>query len=333
MSTATPNSRGSRHGSAVRATLAGIADRLTSRRQPLPLRDTDRLDGKTCLVTGANSGLGKAIAAELGRRGAEIVMAGRTLDEAARDEIRRAAGHERVELEHLELGRLESVAAFCRRQAELDRRFDVTVLNAGIVPRASRRTEDGFEEGFQVNYLANYALVRGLLEGGRIEGRPAAPPRIVLVSSDSHRSAAALDWERFGAFAEYGMAGAVAEYGRTKLMLQTLAAELARRLAPGGRVDIAVHSLCPGAVKSRLAREAPAWAKPLLWLVLAAFFRSPERAAESAVALCCASAYEGRTGVYLHQTTEKAPAPHATDPENGRRLWEASAALLRQGPA
>ena len=305
--------------SATGATLTGILDRFRGRRTFPPLDHRDRVDGKHCLVTGANVGLGRAIATELARRGGRVLMAGRTYDRAARDRIRAEADSRDVHLERLNLADLASVRAFVDRQR---RPFDVVVLNAGVVPRRARATVDGFEEGFQVNFLANVALVNSLLESGAIRERSGA--RIVFVSSESHRSAGPIDWQTLGEIRAYGVSGAVREYGRAKLLLCTYAAALGRRLAD----RIAVHALCPGAVNTRLAREAPAWSRPLLALAFALFFRSPEDAAEPAVALACARELEGRTGVYLHVMEEKPMADLAIDPGEGEHLFRACERLL-----
>jgi NAD(P)-dependent dehydrogenase (short-subunit alcohol dehydrogenase family) len=318
-----------RYDSAVLATLSGVLDRL----RPAPvigaLGSEDRLEGRSCLVTGANVGLGRAVAIRLARLGARLILAGRTpaVDTRA---AASAEGAGEVRLEELDLAQLRSVLAFCDRlQGE---RLDVSVLNAGVVARESRRTPDGLDEMFQVNYLANAALLRRLLADGTIPNRsfaagasdptPGPVPRIILVSSEAHRSSR-LDPERLEP-ARYGIRGAVAEYGRGKLLLTAYGTELARRL---GR-EVAVHALCPGAVNTRIAREAPAWSQPLLALVFRLLFRSPETAALPVVYLAAARAIEGRTALYLHTMVEKPVSPAASDPVAGRRLWEASDRLL-----
>jgi NAD(P)-dependent dehydrogenase (short-subunit alcohol dehydrogenase family) len=333
----------SRYGSAVTATISGVLDQLRPSRPIGRLEAGDRLDGELCLVTGANAGIGRAVATLLCRRGARVVMAGRTLDDRARDEVVRRSGGGWARLEHLDLGRLASVAAFCDRMRADGQRFAVVVANAGVVPKASRRTVDGLEESFQVNYLANVLLLGRLFADGCL-GRAAVQDgndgktcssnktdnsrnsRIVFVSSEAHRSGAPVDWDRLGSFEPYGLKGSVAEYCRVKLLLTTYAVELARRLEP----EVSVHALCPGAVRTRIGREAPWWAQPALQLTMRVFFRSPERGAEPAVFLSCASSVEGRTGIYLHGMTEKPVSPAAADPENGRRLWEASHCLLAE---
>jgi NAD(P)-dependent dehydrogenase (short-subunit alcohol dehydrogenase family) len=189
---------------------------------------------------------------------------------------------------------------------------------------------------FAVHYLANHLLARRLLASGVIpnavyaaNGRAGtAVPRIVFVTSEVHRSSAGLDFEGFGAFADHGVAGAMRAYGDSKLALTTLATELARRLTLGKVPSASVHALCPGAVASRIARDAPALAQRPLGLVMKTFFRSPEEAAAPVVYLAAAPEIAGDTGWYLHLMRRKTASPAAVDEENGRRLWERGEALL-----
>jgi NAD(P)-dependent dehydrogenase (short-subunit alcohol dehydrogenase family) len=157
---------------------------------------------------------------------------------------------------------------------------------------------------------------------------PAARPRLVFVSSEAHRSVRPIDFERFGAFVDYGIRGGMAEYGYSKLHLCTYAVELARRLNPDDGPGVAVHALCPGPVASNIAREAPPWLKPVVGPIIRWLFASPERAVEPVLLLAAGREMEGRTGVYLHMMREKAVASLAADAGNGRRLWEASDALI-----
>ena len=110
---------------------------------------------------------------------------------------------------------------------------------------------------------------------------------------------------------------------------------------PGQPVDAqavvkaeAVHSLCPGAVNSNLAREAPAFLKPVPFPVMRLAFASPEKAAAPVIYACCAEDTGRRSGAYLHFMQEKDPSPHAMDEAAGARLREAGAALLaKHAPA
>jgi len=319
-----------------KATLAAVVDRVTGRQQGVPLTDGDRLDGRTALVTGGNRGLGRAVAADLARRGGRVLLACRSGLPRAADELARETGGDVVG-ERVDLGDLEDVARFCDGLRDRGERVDVAVLNAGVVPATSRRTRQGFEEMLQVNYLANVLLIRRLLEDGVIPNRafagrePATPrARIVFVSSESHRSAEPVPPASLGDFQAYGMGGSVAAYGRSKWLLETLTAELARRLAgpPGEPPDVAVHSLCPGAVATGIAREAPPWAKPLLGVVMKVFFRPPADAASPVVYLAAGRAVEGRTGVYLHVTVDKSRAETAADASTSGAIWARAEELL-----
>jgi NAD(P)-dependent dehydrogenase (short-subunit alcohol dehydrogenase family) len=121
----------------------------------------------------------------------------------------------------------------------------------------------------------------------------------------------------------------MAEYSRSKLHLCTYATELAARLNPTDQTLVAVHSLCPGPIASNIAREAPAWLKPLLNPLMRLFFNSPAKAANAVLLLAAATSMQDRNGVYLHMMQEKKVAGLASDPDNRQRLWEKSELLLK----
>ncbi|NUO53487.1 MAG: SDR family NAD(P)-dependent oxidoreductase [Polyangiaceae bacterium] len=316
-----------RYDGALAATIEGIANRIRQRGVELSLANGDRLDGRTCLVTGANRGLGLAVAHDLAKRGGTLVLACRSgLDETVAAIQKSAKRPELVTGVKLDLGDLESVEETMVDLQGRGVKIDVTILNAGIVPREARRTRDGFDESFQVNFLANVLFSRRLLELDLVGSSPTIDlkPRIVVVSSESHRSSPTVDWPSFGTFRPWGMRQAVEQYGYGKLLLQLYTQELSRRLEN----LIAVHSLCPGAVRTDIGREAPSWAKPLLDVTMRAFFQSPEHAAVPVVYLAASRAIESETGIYLHARQRKAPSEAATDPGSGRRIWDEAERLL-----
>ena len=289
-----------------------------------------RIDGKTCLVTGANSGLGKAVAIDLARRGGHVLMACRSGHPDAGEEVRAASGSDRVEMLRVDLSDMRSVHQLCDELHDRETTIDIAVLNAGVVPRRARRTPQGFETMFAVHFLANRVLVDRWLKDGTV--RPAArledAPRLVLVSSDAHRSAEPVDFDRFGAFVDYGVRDGIKHYGASKLVVCTYATELSRRLNREGEGHVVVHSLCPGPVDTAIARDAPWFLKPLVVPMMKLFFLTPEKAARPVSYLCCAADAGRRSGIYLHMLREKRPSRPATDPANGARLWEASEVLL-----
>jgi NAD(P)-dependent dehydrogenase (short-subunit alcohol dehydrogenase family) len=314
----------------VSAVSGAIRDRRSERATLVPVPDGVRIQGKVCLVTGANSGLGKAVAVDLARRGGRVLMACRGGHPDAGEEVRRLSGSDTVEMLKVDLADLDSVRALADRLRRDPGRVDIVVLNAGVMPRTARRSAQGHELMFAVHFLANRLLIDRLLADCTIRpsGAPGDPPRIVFVASEQHRTARAIDFDTFGAFTDYGLKDGLYYYGLSKLHLITYAKELSRRLNPGDEVRVAVHSLCPGAVNSNLAREAPAFLKPVLFPIMRMAFAAPEQAAAPVTYACCAEDTGRRTGLYLHLMQEKDPSPLAMDEAAGAKLWEASAALL-----
>jgi NAD(P)-dependent dehydrogenase (short-subunit alcohol dehydrogenase family) len=153
-------------------------------------------------------------------------------------------------------------------------------------------------------------------------------PRIIFVSSESHRNPEAFEWDTFGQFQDYGMSKSVERYGYYKLLMTTFAQELGRRLNQNGKVKYSVFALCPGPVNSNIAREAPAIFQPLMKLVFKVFFRSPEKAAEPLVYLAASTEVEGKSTDYLFLMSRKAVDKKASNPKNGAKLWQLTEQLL-----
>ncbi len=317
-----------RHQGAFLATFAGMIDRVRAPRGDVSLAADERLDGKHVLVTGASRGLGRAIARGLARLGANVHVAVRSLAEETVADVRAQGGRGTVTAWRLDLERLDSVDALASSLAAADVRLDVLVLNAGVVPLASRTTPHGLDMMLQVNALSNMRLVDRLL-AERVLVPDDVAPRIVVVGSEAHRSSEPIDWVTLATPRTYTTSQVVSEYGRTKLVLHTWVAELARRLGGPGR-HVEVHHLCPGAIASSIAREAPAWAKPLLDLTFRAFFQSPEVAARPVLYLAASRKVAGQTGVYLHMTVRKDPAALSMEPSQGAACWKAGHEVLAQ---
>ncbi|WP_423923107.1 SDR family NAD(P)-dependent oxidoreductase [Candidatus Poriferisodalis sp.] len=315
----------------VNAMSAALRDLRDSKNPDLsPVPDDVRIDGKTCLVTGANSGVGRAAAIDLARRGGNMILACRPGHAGICDEIKRQSGSETVELVEVDLADLRSVHRFCDQLHERGTRLDIAVMNAGLLSRRSRQTPQGYEVMFAVNFLAKRVMIDRWLQDGvmRPSSQSGEAPRIVFVSSESHRSCDPIDFDRFGAYTEHGMTESLQQYGQSKLALCTFATELSRRLNQGEGIDVAVHALCPGGVATGIARESPTLLKAIINPVLRLFFQSPEEAIGPVVYLCCAEEAGSSTGMYLHMMHRKQVSPPASDPENGTKLWDASEALV-----
>ena len=322
--------RTAKHNRILGAVSSAIVDRFSQRETHSPVPERVRIDGKACLITGANSGLGKAVAVDLARRGGQVLMACRGGHPDAGEDVSRLSGSGKVRMLRVDLADLDSVHALCDTLKRDGVRIDIIVLNAGLMPLNARRSSQGYEVMFAVHFLANRVLIDRLLADGTIRpsSRPEETPRIVVVASEAHRSAGPIDFDTFGAYSDYGLKGGLKSYGLSKLHLCTYAQELSRRLNPDGEIRAAVNALCPGAVNSNIAREAPAFLKPLLYPVMRLLFATPEKAAAPVTYACCAEEMGRRSGVYLHLMREKEASPLAMDETAGKRLWQASEVLL-----
>ncbi len=308
------------------ATATGIIDQF--RRQPVAgrLLPADRFDGLTVFVDGASSGLGFAVAREVANRGARLIMACRSGIPHKGEAIRQLTGNNEVYMSQVDYRDLHSIN---RMVSDLKSRFsgiDILILNAGVVPKQSRRTPQDLEEMFMVNYFSKFILVKGLQDAGFFE--EGGMRRVVIVSSESHRNAKEIGWGTFGSFTAYSIKGSMEHYGHNKLLLTTFARELARRLNPGDHNGCQVFAMCPGPVNSNIAREAPRVFQPLLRLVFSIFFKSPEMAAIPVIYLAASGDLKGKEFDYLFQMTRKAIDPKASDPSSGKKLWEQSEELL-----
>ncbi len=318
-------------GSFVNAIIIAVRDlRRPKVSEVNPLPEHVRIDGKTCLITGANSGLGKAAAAELARRGANMILACRPGHTKTCDEIKKLSGSRNIEMMEVDLSDLRSVHSLCDHLSSRGTRIDIAVLNAGVMPKKAARTPQGYEEMFAVHFLSNRVMIDRWLGDGVI--RPSVQdgktPRIIFVSSEAHRSSNTIDFDHFGEFTDYGIVNGFKHYGISKLIMCTYATELSRRLNTGGRTEVAVHSMCPGGVATNLSRGAPPILKPLVNRLLRHFFQSPEEAIGPVIYLCCAEKAGKETGLYLHLMQQKSVSAAALDAENGTRLWEASSLLV-----
>jgi len=303
------------------ALVTGIRDLFRTNESSGELKDTDRLEGKTLFIDGASSGLGFAIAVDVAKRGARVIMACRSGIPEKGEQVKKLSGNQDVHMLHVDLSDLSSIQHLVSGIRQLTTPPDIYILNAAIVPRKSRKTLQGLEEMFVVNYFAKFVFIRLLTEYGLIR-HPVS--RIVFVTSESHRNPEKYDWDGFGKYKEYRIKQSMELYGYYKLLLVTFARELSRRLNPDGKAGTSVFALCPGPVNSNIAREAPKVLQPVLKLIFAIFFRSPKEAAKPLVYLAASPDLEGKTFDYLFLMSRQEIDEKAADPENGRRLWERS---------
>ncbi|PWC06094.1 oxidoreductase [Mycetocola zhujimingii] len=203
---------------------------------PFSVSDVPDMIGRTVVVTGANSGLGRSTARTFASRGARVIIAVR---DVAKGNDARATMSGDTEVRRLDLADLASIRAFA---GSLDEPIDLLINNAGLMIPPLGRTADGFELQFGTNHLGHFALTNLLL--------PQIRERVVTVSSTAHRAGSIdfndLNWER----RRYR---AMAAYGQSKLANLLFTAELQRRLTKASSSVIATAAH-PGTAATNLVR-------------------------------------------------------------------------------
>lgn len=312
------------------AALTGFFDLF--RAQPLRERygPEIRFDQRRVLITGANSGLGFAAAVEIARRGGQVTMACRSQIPEAGDLARKQSGTQGIEMRRCDLADLNSIHEFVDGLVRDDRRFDIVILNAAVTLPRSRQTACGQDEMFLVNYLANVILSNLLIGRDRLS-RLNGEPRLLFISSDSHRGASAVDFDEFGRYFDYGVNKAIANYSYFKLLLNTYATELDRRLNGKGNASVTqVNLICPGPVNSNIIKAAPWPLRFVLRAIFTVIFKSPNKAVEPLIYLSGSQDFTGRSNVYLHMFSLKQMDEKVYDLAAGKRLWDESMRIWKQ---
>jgi NAD(P)-dependent dehydrogenase (short-subunit alcohol dehydrogenase family) len=316
-----------KYDSPLQATISGILDLFKKRERIGSLNPEDKLTGKKVLITGSSSGLGLAVAKQLAALDAEVIMAIRSGIPEKGEEVKKASGSNKITMLHVDLSDFNSIKNLISEVKLKIGKIDILICNAAIVVNEARKTSNGLDEMFTVNYLSKFVLVNGLLKENCFNTENHLIPRIIFISSESHRNPKGFEWETFGEFQEHKMAKTVERYGYYKLLLTTFAQELERRLNVE-KVKYSVFSLCPGPINSNIAREAPKILQPLMKLVFKLFFSSPEKAAEPVVYLSTSKDMEGKNKEYLFLMSRRQVDNNASNLENGKRLWEMTENLL-----
>jgi len=269
------------------------------------------LAGRTFLVTGANTGIGRATAEGLARRGGRVYVASRSAEKgaAAVAALRASTGNDAVEYLPLDLADLDSVRACAASFLARGEPLHVLVNNAGVV-RTRGLTSQGFELMFGVNHLGHFVLTNALL--GCLEA--SAPARVVTVSSDSHYQARGIDWNALRR-PERGLTG-LHGYAVSKLCNVLFSAELARRTAGSGVTTYALH---PGMVASDIWRRVPWPVRPLIQRRML----TVEQGAETSLYCAASPSVASESGLFYDKCAQREPSAVAT-PALAAELWKRS---------
>lgn len=282
------------------------------------------LTGKTMVITGATSGIGRAAMRALAARGAYVIGVGRSADRCreAEQAILAEFPHARVRFAIADLSsqrQVRALAAVIREYVNSDGggKLDVLVNNAGTVSSWYTTTEDGYELQFAVNHLAPFLLTHELMP---LLAR-AESARVITVSSGSHYGARIV-WDDVMLRRRYGVLRA---YKQSKVANVMFTAELNRRLGPTSRIR--AYAADPGLVSTEIGLKGTSGLANWVWRRRMARGVSPEQAAETIVYLAASPEVEGSAAVYWKDCRPKTPSCYARREEEAARLWALSERL------
>ncbi|XP_066998214.2 retinol dehydrogenase 11 [Anabrus simplex] len=290
---------------------------------------TARLDGKTAIVTGSNTGIGKVTAHDFVKRGARVIMACRDLKKAqeAAEDIRQQTkdlqGAGVVRVVHLDLASLTSVRKCSELLLKTEPAIHLLINNAGIMACPKALTEDGFEMQLGVNHLGHFLFTCLLLP--RIIR--SAPARIVIVSSLVHQLALNMNFDDLNSEKSYN---ATLAYAQSKLANVLFAKELGERLKGTG---VTTYSLHPGVVATELSRHfSDSYFPGVTWLfnnVARFVIKSPEQGAQTTIYCAVSEEVAEDTGFYYSECRKKMPSGKARNRDIAKRLWEESIRMVQ----
>lgn len=258
---------------------------------------------RVAMVTGPSSGIGRATAIELGRRGLHVVAAGRAYDRTRPVIERIRAGGGSAEFLEIDLASLASARRASDHFISSGHSLDILVNNAGVGGTRGI-TEDGFEIHFGVNHLGHFMLTR------RLEPIFASPFRLVQITSAAHFNAQGIDFERV-----HGRTRSLfgwSEYGVSKLANVLFVRELAKR-----RPHLNSYAVHPGMTDTGIF---PKFIKPFLRNRLF----TPEQGAETVVWCATSPDVSDESGLYYRRKESRPPSEVAQDEALAAELWERS---------
>lgn len=277
--------------------------------------------GKTVLITGANSGLGRATAIELARRGARVILACRDISGGllAAADVRQVTSIENVAVRYLDLSSFSSIRAFANSVLKSEMHLDVLICNAGVFQCPLSLTRDCLEMQMGVNHLGHFLLTNLLLE--RLKN--SQPSRVVVVTSNLYRKANLKPAQLVMDETNYDKRLA---YANSKLANILFVRELSRRLRGSG---VKAYAVSPGMVYTNLGRHTKLpWYLMILLIPFALFaVRTPEQGCQSIVDCAVNEEYEQHSGRFYYNCRPEKLESFAMDDELAFKVWTESERL------
>jgi NAD(P)-dependent dehydrogenase (short-subunit alcohol dehydrogenase family) len=286
------------------------------------MTETGSMSRKTCIVTGANSGIGKETALGLAQMGAHVVMVCRNAEKgkAALEDVRRESGSSRLDLVIADISSQVSVRALAKQIVEEYSRLDVLINNAGAVSQNRTFSVDGIEMTVAANHLGPTLLTSLLLD----LLRDSAPSRIVNVSSAVHARARMdmndLQFER----GKYSWGRA---YAQSKLLMNAYTFELARRLEGTG---VTANCLHPGVVATNLGGPDLPLGWKIMFRLLRPLFLNAKQGAQTTLYAASAPELASVSGKYFAKSKIAESSAQSRDPKLMAEVWQWTEKMIGQ---
>jgi len=289
--------------------------------------NTKKLDGKTVVITGANTGIGKVTATDLAKRGAKVIICCRDKSRAEKavEDIKKESSNENVTFALLDLASLDSVRKCADELNRTEDKVDYLINNAGVMMCPQWKTEDGFDMQMGTNHFGHFLfteLMLPLLEKSIQTGHH---PRIVIVSSMAHEMASnGISFDDINFEKNFSTMKA---YGESKLANILHAKELAERL--DGRIS--VYSLHPGVIATELTRHIANWLGPFKTpynKIVEFIAKDPFHGAQTSLYCTLEDSIGHQSGLYYSDCDVKTPKKQGQDMEAAKKLRELSFNLV-----
>ncbi len=276
------------------------------------------MQGKICVVTGANSGLGKATSHKLAEMNAHVIMVCRNKEKGmkALEEIKEATGNNSIDLMICDFASRKSIHKFAEDYKLKYKRLDALIINHGIFNLKLQRTDDGIESMFAVNHLGSFLLMNLLLE----IIKASSPSRIIIVSSDIYKQVRKMNLHDYN-FEKRKFRGFIA-YAESKLYSIMISNLLSDKLK---ETDVTINSVHPGFTKTNMGMNNRMY--KIFYPLLGIFAKTPEKGAQTSIYLASSPEVEGISGRHFINKKQTETNEISQNKEFQQELWQLSKRL------
>ncbi|CAF1491833.1 unnamed protein product [Adineta ricciae] len=276
----------------------------------------EQLFGKTAIVTGANTGIGREVAHDLARRGARVIMACRDMKkcEEAREKIVVDSFNTNVVCRECDLASIESIKNFAEQINKDEKYLHLLINNAGVMWHPSKLTKDGFEQHLGVNYLGHFLLTNLLAE----KLSKCSPSRIVNLTSSMYKRGQ-IDFDDLNNSKKTFNAKIAYEQAALAIVMATQ--EFCRQYPNSGVTAICVN---PGITRTDIARhtiDKSFFSRVIIGPVLKAFMKTPMQGAQAVLQCALDPKLDGQCGKYFSDMKEEPIEVNAKNEKDAKRLW------------